>query len=45
MIKATKNFEGVSGILNMDETGNTTRSAVIKVVQNGKAIYKSTVNP
>ena len=45
MIKSTKNFEGVSGVLNMDETGNTTRSAVIKVVQNGKAVYKATVNP
>lgn len=45
MIKSTKNFEGVSGILNMDESGNTTRSAVIKVIQNGKAVYRATVNP
>jgi len=44
-IKATKNFEGVSGILTMDKTGNSTRSAVIKVIKDGKAVYKSTVNP
>lgn len=44
-IKSTKNFEGVSGVLTLDKTGNSTRSAVIKVVQNGKAVYKATVNP
>lgn len=44
-IKATKGFEGVSGILNIDESGNATRSAVIKVIANGKAVYKTTVNP
>lgn len=44
-IKQTKNFEGVSGILNIDNQGNATRSAVIKVVQNQKAVYKATVNP
>ena len=44
-IKASKGFEGVSGIINMDKAGNATRSAVIKVITNGKAIYKTTVNP
>ncbi|MBN1840559.1 MAG: ABC transporter substrate-binding protein [Campylobacterales bacterium] len=44
-IKSTVNFEGVSGVINLDKTGNSTRSAVIKVVTNGKAVYKSTVNP
>lgn len=44
-IKATKGFEGVSGMITMDESGNSTRSAVIKVIKDGKAVYKSTVNP
>jgi branched-chain amino acid transport system substrate-binding protein len=44
-IKSTVNFEGVSGVLNIDKSGNSTRSAVIKVVQNAKAVYKATVNP
>ncbi|NCB54800.1 MAG: ABC transporter substrate-binding protein [Epsilonproteobacteria bacterium] len=44
-IKKTKGFEGVSGVISMDELGNSTRSAVIKVVQNAKAVYKATVNP
>lgn len=44
-IKSTKNFEGVSGILNIDKQGNATRSAVIKVIKNQKAVYKATVNP
>jgi len=35
----------VSGILNIDENGNATRSAVIKVIQDGKPLYKATVNP
>lgn len=45
MIKSTKDFEGVSGMINMDESGNATRSAVIKEIVNGKAQYKATVNP
>ncbi len=44
-IKATKSFEGVSGVLNIDENGNASRSAVIKVIKNQKAVYKATVNP
>ncbi|WP_024955314.1 ABC transporter substrate-binding protein [Sulfurospirillum arcachonense] len=44
-IKSTKGYEGVSGILNIDKAGNATRSAVIKVITNGKAVYKTTVNP
>ena len=44
-IKATRGFEGVSGIINIDKSGNATRSAVIKVIKNGKAVYKTTVNP
>jgi len=44
-IKKTVNFEGVSGFISIDKNGNATRSAVIKVITNGKAVYKSTVNP
>jgi branched-chain amino acid transport system substrate-binding protein len=44
-IKKTAGFEGVSGVINIDKNGNATRSAVIKVVTGGKAVYKSTVNP
>jgi branched-chain amino acid transport system substrate-binding protein len=44
-IKSTTGFEGVSGILNIDEQGNATRSAVIKVIQDAKPVYKATVNP
>jgi len=44
-LKTTKNFEGVSGVLNIDESGNASRSAVIKEFKNGKMVYKTTVNP
>ncbi len=44
-IKETKNFEGVSGIINIDSKGNAIRSVVIKEVKDGRAVYKDTVNP
>ncbi|MDR1461328.1 MAG: ABC transporter substrate-binding protein [Campylobacteraceae bacterium] len=44
-IKATKNFEGVSGVINMSSSGDPIRSAVIKEVKDGKFVYKATVNP
>ena len=44
-IKKVKNFEGVSGIININKKGNAKRSAVIKIIQNGKGVYKDTVNP
>ncbi|AII14324.1 high-affinity branched-chain amino acid transporter, periplasmic Leu/Ile/Val-binding protein [Campylobacter iguaniorum] len=44
-IKSTKNFEGVSGIINIDPKGNAVRSVVIKEIKGGKAVYKDTVNP
>ncbi|MDD4505496.1 MAG: ABC transporter substrate-binding protein [Sulfurospirillaceae bacterium] len=44
-IKKTVAFEGVSGVINIDKNGNATRSAVIKVIKDGKAVFKSTVNP
>jgi len=44
-IKSTQDFQGVSGVITIGETGDATRSAVINQVQNGKLVYKTTVNP
>ena len=44
-IRKTSKYEGVSGFISIDDKGNATRSAIIKEIKNGKAIYKSTVNP
>ena len=44
-IKKTTNFDGVSGKISINNEGNATRSAVIKEIKNGKAEFKSTVNP
>jgi branched-chain amino acid transport system substrate-binding protein len=44
-IKKTVHFEGASGFITIDEHGNATRSAVIKEIKGGKAVYKATVNP
>lgn len=44
-IKKTTNFDGVSGMITINNEGNATRSAVIKEIVNGKAGFKATVNP
>ncbi len=44
-IKSTKSFEGVSGIIDIDKSGNAKRSAVIKVIKDQKPTFKATVNP
>ncbi|MCV3483376.1 ABC transporter substrate-binding protein [Campylobacter sp. CNRCH_2014_0184h] len=44
-IHATSKFEGVSGVINIDKTGNATRSIVIKSIENQKQIYKDTILP
>jgi branched-chain amino acid transport system substrate-binding protein len=44
-IKKTLDFDGVSGSITIDKTGNATRSAVIKEIKNGVAGFKATVNP
>lgn len=44
-IKKTTNFDGVSGKISINSEGNATRSAVIKEIKDGKAIFKATVNP
>ncbi len=43
-IRATKNFEGVSGIITL-KNGDAIRSAVINQVKNGKLEYKAVVKP
>ncbi len=44
-IRATKDFQGVSGIISLDEKGDAVRSAVIETIKDGKSIYLKTVNP
>ncbi|SFM86352.1 ABC transporter substrate-binding protein [Thermodesulforhabdus norvegica] len=44
-LAATKDFEGVSGIITMGEGGNPIKSVVINKVENGKFVYVTTVNP
>lgn len=44
-IKSTKKFAGVSGVISIEKNGDATRSAVINQIQNGKMVYKTTVNP
>jgi branched-chain amino acid transport system substrate-binding protein len=41
----TKNFQGISGTINMGENGNPIKSMVINKVEGGKFIYVTTVNP
>ncbi len=41
----TRNFHGVSGIINLGEDGNAVKSAVILQVKNGRFRYLATVNP
>lgn len=44
-IHATNNFEGVSGVISIDKSGNATRSIVIKTIENQKQIYKDLILP
>lgn len=44
-IHQTKNFEGVSGVINIDKTGNATRSLVVKEIKDQKPVYKDTILP
>ncbi|UCG13830.1 MAG: ABC transporter substrate-binding protein [Deltaproteobacteria bacterium] len=41
----TKNFDGVSGQISMDESGSTVKSLVINKVRSGSFTYVTTVNP
>ncbi len=44
-LRATKNFHGVTGIINIDANGDAVKSGVVNVVKNGKFAYLTTVNP
>lgn len=44
-IHQTNNYEGVSGVISIDKSGNATRSVVVKEIKNQKQTYKDTINP
>jgi len=44
-VAATKDYPGAAGMITLNEDGDATKSAVIKVVQDGKFTYKTTVQP
>ncbi len=44
-IADTKDFPGVTGVINFNETRDAVKPAVILEIKDGKAIYRATVNP
>ena len=44
-LAATKDFEGATGYISLDENGDAVKPAVIKAIQGGKFVYKSFVEP
>ena len=44
-LRHTKNYHGITGVINIDKNGNAVKSAVVNVVKNGKFAYLTTVNP
>jgi len=44
-LRNTKDYKGITGVINIDENGNAVKSAVINAVKDGKFEYKTTVNP
>ena len=44
-IHSTNEFQGVSGIISIDKSGNATRSVVVKEIKEQKQSYKDTINP
>ncbi len=44
-LRHTKNYQGITGVININENGDAVKSAVVNEVQNGKFVYKTTVNP
>jgi len=44
-LRDTKNYHGITGVINIDKNGNAVKSAVVNVVKNGKFAYLTTVNP
>ncbi|HVI42080.1 MAG TPA: ABC transporter substrate-binding protein, partial [Anaerovoracaceae bacterium] len=41
----TKDFEGATGYITLDENGDAVKPAVIKTIQGGKFVYKSFIEP
>ncbi|SPF56975.1 Extracellular ligand-binding receptor (fragment) [Candidatus Desulfosporosinus infrequens] len=44
-LASTKGFEGVTGVLTLNETHDAVKGAVIIEMKNGKQVYKETVKP
>lgn len=44
-IAKTKGFEGSAGVITLDANGDAVKSAVIKIVKDGKFTYLSTIEP
>lgn len=44
-IEATEDFQGAAGLVNFDENGDAVKSAVIKVIKDGKFTFKTIVDP
>lgn len=44
-LAATKDFEGATGFVTLDENGDAIKPAVIKTVKDGQFVYKSFVEP
>ncbi|MGB9789006.1 ABC transporter substrate-binding protein [Thermotoga caldifontis] len=44
-LAATKNFEGATGYITLDQNGDAIKDAVIRVVKDGKFVYVTTVRP
>ncbi len=44
-VSETSMFPGAAGIISLDENGDAVKSAIIKVIEDGKFKYKSTVEP
>lgn len=44
-LAAVKNFQGVSGVITMGDSGNPVKSMVINKVENGKFAFVTVINP
>jgi len=44
-VAETSMFPGAAGIISLDENGDAVKSAIIKVIEDGKFKYKATVEP
>ena len=44
-LRNTKDYKGITGVININKDGNAVKSAVINEVKDGKFEYKTTVNP